>query len=246
MTIIFNVCLCSNKRIELAKIEQILNEINVGDDQLIIHSYSSREQMLFESEDFTETPDVLYIDPEMESLRGGNTAQFLKQMGWDSEVIYMSPETSPQGNDYGFNPFYVFPKTQLTKEEHQAILKAVLSKAVEKRKQQIVLQDGTSKKQIHLNGVMFFEINHRVVKAVCKNGSTVEFYQTISSLEKSLTDKHFVRTYRSHLVNFRCIDKIEQNQVVLCNGTVLPLGLSYKSKIKQDYYSTSPQIRDLD
>ena len=54
--------------------------------------------------------------------------------------------------------------------------------------------------------------------------------QTVSLFLKKLPD-NFVRVHKSHVINFNSIKLIEGNQIELLNGTVLPIGKSYKKYI---------------
>ncbi|MBQ0769708.1 MAG: response regulator transcription factor, partial [Bizionia sp.] len=92
---------------------------------------------------------------------------------------------------------------------------------------------------------IFIKSDKKIIKVVLNSINHIEAFgnyikiftdimiltpQTLSLFLKKLPD-NFVRVHKSHIINFNSIKIIEGNQIELLNGTVLPIGKSYKKHI---------------
>lgn len=83
--------------------------------------------------------------------------------------------------------------------------------------------------------VNFGEINYveAMQNYVCIQTSTEKLitYLSMKEVEEHLPAPDFARVHKSFIVHLPKVKSIEGNQVVLGNGTVVPIGLSYKTAL---------------
>jgi DNA-binding LytR/AlgR family response regulator len=99
-------------------------------------------------------------------------------------------------------------------------------------------------KEIDIKSI-FVKSDKKIIKVVTNSINHIEAFgnyikiftdtmiltpQTLSLFLKKLPD-NFVRVHKSHVINFNSVKLIEGNQIELLNGTVLPIGKSYKKHI---------------
>lgn len=71
---------------------------------------------------------------------------------------------------------------------------------------------------------------------MCTNDDkTFECYGSLSQFEKMLAPIGFVRTYKSYLVNFKYINSIGKTQVVMDDGTEIPLSRYKASDFREKF-----------
>ena len=56
--------------------------------------------------------------------------------------------------------------------------------------------------------------------------------RTLKSFEEQLPEDRFLRIHKSHMVNLGYVDYLEGNQIRLKDETVLPVGKTYRKKVK--------------
>ena len=61
------------------------------------------------------------------------------------------------------------------------------------------------------------------------------FYATMEEMENELAPAGFLRIQKSYLVNMRYIMKLNYNQVLLIDGTILPVSQKRFAEIKLQY-----------
>lgn len=179
-----------------------------------------------------ETVDVLFLDINMPKLSG---LSLLKTMQQKPAVIITTAysEYAVEGfelsvTDYLLKPFSLERFLQAVfkvQQKETVVEETMISK--EPRTSLFVKSD---KKIIKLNTD---EINH--VEAY---GNYIKIFtdtmiltpQTLSDFVGKLPDT-FLRIHKSFVINFDCLKLIDGNQVVLQNGTKLPIGKSYRKLV---------------
>ncbi len=129
-----------------------------------------------------------------------------------------------------------YPYTRLLRGIHRAIQKKNIAptKSTEEpasSKNHIFLQIGRSSERFNLNDILCVEAYGIYVKVITTSGVLV-VNQMLSSIEESLPKTFFLRTHRSYLINLNHLKRIEPNDLWVGNHQI-PIGLSYKEKVRQ-------------
>ena len=64
-----------------------------------------------------------------------------------------------------------------------------------------------------------------------RNGNCVLTSKTLKKVEEALPNKKFIRVHQSHLVNFQEIFKVNGSELVLRNGSTIPISRGRKAEI---------------
>ena len=84
--------------------------------------------------------------------------------------------------------------------------------------------------------IQFFESDNRIVHVHTSNAS-YEFYGKLNELEEllSTTKQYYIRIHQSYLVNFKYIHTLGNSEVILTNGTTLPISPNRLKQARQQF-----------
>jgi DNA-binding LytR/AlgR family response regulator len=100
----------------------------------------------------------------------------------------------------------------------------------------VFVREGGKLVRIALSDVSNFEAQGDYVLSHIGDRSLM-LHTTMKALMERLPSHQFVRIHRSHIVSIRAIADIEDMSLVLRNGTVLPIGQSYRQALLKVLYT---------
>ena len=87
----------------------------------------------------------------------------------------------------------------------------------------------------NLSDITHFESLNRLVLVNTSDKKIHEFYYKLSDLATGLSDKGFILTHRSFLVNLQYIQKLSTNDLTLKNGLIIPISRNLASDVKKSF-----------
>ncbi|MCQ2263802.1 MAG: LytTR family DNA-binding domain-containing protein, partial [Bacteroidales bacterium] len=96
--------------------------------------------------------------------------------------------------------------------------------------------------KVRLDDIFFIEAMSEYVKIHFKDGSSIMTFMSIKLMVDSLPASRFMRVHRSYIVALEVIDNMHRSEIVLSDGTILPVSASYK-EVLQHYIDTHSVIR---
>lgn len=184
---------------------------------LKIGQYSSAEAFLFAYEE-DNSFDVLFLDIEMGKMSGVELAKRLRQAGAGLQIVFITGymEYIAEGYDVEALHYLIKPVTC-------GKLGAVLDRAVERLKMRentltLALADGVAR--LSLYEIRYLEVRKNYV--TIHAGEEYSVKRTLNELAEGL-DESFYRIHRSYIVNLRFVKRISRAEVILKDGTALPL-----------------------
>lgn len=194
---------------------------------LQIESFLSAEAFLFAYETDRKY-DLLFLDIEMDGMSGVELAKKLRGMGARLQLVFITGymEYISEGYDVEALHYLMKPVTEIKLTE-------VLNRAVERiktRERELVLYlpDGIIK--LPLYDIRYIEVSKNYVSV--HTGETFRVKKTLNELETELDDGFF-RVHRSYIVGLRFIKKITKTEVILKDGTVVPLSRKMYNDLNQ-------------
>lgn len=179
--------------------------------------FDSAERFLFryvEKSDY----DILLLDIEMGDMDGVTMAKKLRQDNDTVQIIFITGYS-----DYMSEGYEVSALHYLMKPVDPQKLFSVLDRAVEKlAKNEKVLnfEIGGEMVRIPIYQIRYAEVFANYVSIHAREAVTVKM--TLRELEQEL-DERFYRVSRSVVVNLSCIRRVTKKEVLLEDGTALPL-----------------------
>jgi DNA-binding LytR/AlgR family response regulator len=200
----------------------------------IAGSYSAAEPAL--SAALQKPPDVLFLDIDMPGMTGLGLRQQLLHI---PACIFITsyPEYAVDGFDMEALDFLVkpfspdrFTKTMMRLQEFLSIKEKAELLNHTLGANTIFIKDGTQQIKLQLHEVIYLEALNNYTSII----TTERKYTVLATLGGLIKEKpfyNFIRIHRSYAVQKHFIKKIGFGEVHL-NNVILPVGRSYKEKLK--------------
>jgi DNA-binding LytR/AlgR family response regulator len=224
----------------------IILEDTPADMELLIHFVKSEPslQLLSSFENPLEAnpfirnqhPPLLFLDIDMPVING---MDFLKALDYDPVCVFVTAYSDYAVKSYDAHAFDFILKP-VTDKRFNATVKRVTEYLEVKTKAElydatfedksIMLKEGTTTHRVDLLDIVYLEALKDYTKVV-----TIKRKYIVLSKLKHFMDKllpgEFVRIHRSFALARNKIAKITRDEVVLTNGTLLPIGKTYKGAL---------------
>lgn len=178
---------------------------------------------------------IAFIDTRVRGKRqnGFSLAALLREKIKECHIFFMS--AFPEDMSHCFKNF-VRPSGFLMKPLSNVEITALYT-AVEQyirrhaRPSTITISTHESKRVIDLGKIVYFSTSDKKIYCLLNNGERVEFYGTISKLEKQY-DEDFIRCHSGFLVNKSYIKSVKKNELELYDcSELIPISKSHKTVI---------------
>ncbi|MCL2821426.1 MAG: LytTR family DNA-binding domain-containing protein [Oscillospiraceae bacterium] len=211
-------------------LRKYLNEINCAAEVLVYESGTDLLEDL--SKIKKDETRLAFLDIYMPGLTGVEVAKKIRED--DSEMVIIFTTTSP---DHGLDGYSVKALQYLLKPVGYPELKDVLDDCMSLFADHLQYLEVTVDRvavRIPLKDIAYIEI-HAHYGMIHTIKETIKSRMTLDEAEQQLSDKTFLRTHRSFLVNMRYIKSVDDNDFILSNGDIVPIRKNDKLKIKQTY-----------
>ena len=227
----YRIGICDDNKTDAAYMEKLLLEwADTKQQQIKCEVFPSAESFLFryaEDKDY----DILLLDIEMGEMDGVALAKKLREENDSVQIIFTTGYA-----DYMAEGYEVAALHYLMKPVSEEKLFTVLDRAaaaIEKTEQAVLLPVDGEVLKISPGDVQYVEaFAHSVV--VHMENQQWEVRLSISEMEQRLT-KEFIRCHRSYLVNLKYISRIGKKEVILDNGTAIPLARTAGNTVNQAF-----------
>lgn len=178
--------------------------------------------------------DIVYIDIEMETINGIETAKIIKQISPETMIIYITAF-----ENYMLETFDTEPFRFITKPVDEEKFVEIFNAACEKRTSQNAFFDFSFKKEhkkVPIREIMYFESKRRMIYIVTSKGKG-KFYGKLDDIEQYLKKNRvrFLRIHQSYLVNYNYICKLGFDKIVLSGGVQLQVSKDRQKKMREQY-----------
>lgn len=179
--------------------------------------------------------DLAFLDIDMKGVNGLTLARRLRAARPDAVIVFVTNfiQYAPEG--YEVQAFRYLLKPTLEEKLPACFVRAV--EEIKRRRQSIVVRSDGNMVELHLQDVLYFESNQRIVTAFLSSGGkeVCRFYASLTELTRQLGDAGFLRIQRSYLVNMAYIQQFQYGAVELQNGVRLPVSAKHYAQHKQHY-----------
>lgn len=188
-----------------------------------------------------KTPDFLVLDVEMPGISG---LDLLSLISPRPPVIVVSGSSgyAARAFDLDVTDFVVKPVSMsrfckaIDRVQRRLQFEQGASGSLNAAIEDVFVREGGKLVRIALSDVSNFEAQGDYVLSHVGDRSLM-MHTTMKALLERLPGHQFVRIHRSHIVFIRAIADIEDMSLVLRNGTVLPIGQSYRQALLKVLYT---------
>ncbi len=183
---------------------------------------------------------LVFLDIELTGMNGVDVGQVLRHSQHsDVQIVYVSAK-----EEYAMQLFQNRPFDFLVKPISQPRLHTLMDeyfRIFPQEERYFSYTSDRKKAQIDTCEILYFESVRKQLRMVTTSGTTL-IYGKLSDILKLRFSRRFLRIHQSFLVNTQHIVQLRYQEVVLDNGTVLPISRSYQDSVR-DYLMQHTQER---
>ncbi len=234
-----HIAICDDDRETVRSIETLLREtaaeLQVGISCESFYDGAALTETITEQNAYF---DIIYLDIEMGGMDGIRAAELLRSQDLPMLIVYVSGH-----EEYLKELFSTEPFRFLSKPIESEAFREVFLSACRRIQSKAGYFSFTYKKTVHkipYDRIAYFESRGRQIHihmtgTGSENGETDMFYGKLNDLEKrfpSPQSSRFLRIHQSFLVNFDHIKSIGFTEVVMMDGTALPISADRQKTAK--------------
>ncbi len=209
-------------------VDLLKSKLNV--QNLAIICYSDGQKLINDFANHSSV-DIVFLDLEMPVMNGQKAAQLIRQIDRHVIIIFLTSHADYARHAFELNVHRYILKSEIKEKIDEAINSACFQLDKRKSNFHFETEDGIHRK-IEKKQIIYVEyVRRRIIMHTHDNNyrlkSSVPFYE----IEASLLGSVFVRCYKGLVVNVENIVSISKKQVVLSDGSVLPVSRQYENDV---------------
>lgn len=189
--------------------------------------YENNINSLLESE---QEYDVYLIDIEMPQISGIDLVGLLRKCHVDKEFIFISSHEGYMQRSIFAKPSGFIRKQHLEEDLFQVIL--MLKNQMQKSEGIISFREGKNQVAITLDKVLYCTSEGHYVDFCMTDGTKQFFRVDMKKIEAELELHDFIRIHVRYVVNLKYVAHFTRDEIVMLNKQRLPVGKTYKTRIK--------------
>lgn len=209
-----------------SKIQQMYNSLDI-----ITDGFSGGEELLrsFRHRAY----DVIFLDIEMPGLDGITVARRLRDISSDVPIVFLTGHI-----EYAIKGYEVNALRYLTKPADEAKVREVIDHVFDMQSSSKLLWVKTAdgEQKIRLSDILFIESQNQNV-VISTEDDSFSVRGNISDYEKKLSQDGFFRIHRSYLISLPKVMRIGSREVVMEDGTSLPVSRSKEAELKKTLFT---------
>ncbi|MBR1862830.1 MAG: response regulator transcription factor [Ruminococcus sp.] len=224
------IAVCDDEQRFLTDFKRIMSKLYKSLD-ILTDDFSDAEQLL---KSFRRRPyDVVFLDIEMPGMDGLTLAAKLRELSAEVYIVFLTGHV-----EYAIKGYEVNALRYLTKPADEQKVREVIDYVLKKQDSEKLLWVKTPEGEIKikLSDVLFIEAqNQNVLINTAEDSYSVR--GNISDYEKNLQSEGFFRIHRSYLASLRRVVRINGKEVIMDDGTSLPVSRSRETRLKELLFS---------
>ena len=242
---IMRLAICDDEPRVLADYQGILATISekLGVSATIDVFHSGKE-LMFALEGTGDPIDILFLDVNMPELTGVELARWMRERDVPCEIIFLTVSQVHMLHAFDVGAFHYVVKEKTPANKFEDIVARAFEKVGQKKQEVITVSCAGESRRIPLADITYFEVQNYII-IVHYADTSFEFYSTLSKIENTLLGRGFARTHRSYLVNLAHMRTLMRQELVLDNGTHIPVGRKYTEELRHLIHDRGTASEDV-
>lgn len=157
--------------------------------------------------------DVVLLDIELPQMNGMRAAERLREKDSDVVIVFVTNMTRYAVAGYGVSALDYIVKP-INYFEFEKLMKKVCRVLDARRERDVVLKNSGSVQRISSSQIRYVEVYHHKLIFHMESGE-MESWGSLKDVEAMVPREAFTRCNNSFLVNFKYVDAIEKEEVIL-------------------------------
>lgn len=179
--------------------------------------------------------DLLLLDIEMPGIDGISFGRKLREQGSKVDIVYVSNREDKVFESLRVNPWGFIRKKHFL-EDVQGTIEAYLKHIREEDSKKLVLRSGEDTVVIAVDEICYIEGSRKEQEIwLAGQKDPVAAKSSMQDLESELKPWGFLRVHKGYLVNYRYIHMFKGNDIILEDGTAVPVSRRKMTEVKEQY-----------
>ncbi|MBW4844771.1 MAG: LytTR family DNA-binding domain-containing protein [Lachnospiraceae bacterium] len=223
--------ICDDDRYICSQLEDILLKYaNQNYIKLNIEVFYSGESIL-NYLDKDGILDLIYLDIELEKINGIDVGYHIRKLmkNYTIEIVYVSGRDGYYRQLFDVQPLNFIEKP-INAYSVIDMLELVLDK-MKKADRYFNYQKYHDIYKVEINNILYFESLNREIKIVTANMEDY-FYGKLEDISTCVSSYPFLKIHRSYLINYNHVTILKYSEVIMSNGTILPISRNRRQVIR--------------
>lgn len=177
--------------------------------------------------------ELLFLDTELEDMTGIEIGQRLRASAENevTQIIFLSDK-----ENYAMQLFALRPLNFFLKPVSRGKISSVLAEYLRlygENPRFFQYSFAGHIIRILLSQIILFQCCGKKVVIETSDGIRQEYYGNMKDLAARVGNHFFCQIHKSYIVNINYVSKVKPNQVVMLDGTVLPISRANKKKVEK-------------
>lgn len=177
--------------------------------------------------------DAYLLDISMPGVDGMTLARRIRSTGSSAPILFITGIESRVFEAIRVQPLRFVRKSRLQEELPEAI-HALCDQLHLEEQSALAVQSEGMLLRIPVSRILYVESNDKVQQVVLADRKH-EVRSTMADFEDQLLSRGFCRIHRCYLVNWQAVYGIEGSDVVLANGSKLPISRFKLAQVKEEF-----------
>jgi two-component system, LytTR family, response regulator LytT len=235
VTILLRLAICDDEPEQIEVLEEnivrILFRMDIDAD---IAKFTSGKALL-DSCSSGKGYELIFLDISLVDTNGIDAAKLLHVRDRKALVVFVTGSADYLQRGYEARAFRYLLKPA-TEETIEDVLKQAFKEIQVLGRDCISFKEKGADVKVETEDIIYFEAQNHRIFLICAN-ATHSFYGRIGDIEMRLKGKGFVRCQKGYLVNALRIRRIGKSEIMLDNGTTLPVSANYLRQTKDTFIS---------
>ena len=235
----WNIAICDDEEAALTILSSSLQgAFRAHNVEASIDTYTRPRVMLAQMKNVSY--DLLFLDIEMPGLSGIDVAKQLRHEGNLVDIIFISNREDLVFDALRVNPRGFIRKTRFIQDVSSVIDTYFAYRSDKTQEKVLIIRQRDQVLHLSLEKLKYIEGSGKKQLAVTVDrDEPIEMTKSMQELEEELQDSGFLRIHKGYLVNFSAIDRFNGDELMLTNGTGIPISRSKAREVKEKYLQLS-------
>lgn len=228
----FKIAICDDELTICSQIENVLLEHSrkAHLELEVLLFYSGKE--LYDYIELGNSFDLIYLDIEMEDMNGLDVGKKIRNkiLDYRTDIVYISGKDDYDRQLFEVQPLHFIPKP-IDNEIVIKDLKLAMARA-DKLGGIFRYSKENETYKILVKDILYFESIGREIRIVAYNYED-KFYGTMDQVSQMVEKYQFIKIHRSYIVNYKHISIFKYEEVVMSNGTKLPISQPRRKEVRE-------------
>jgi len=243
MTNMLNIAFCDDDRDFLNKLTPMTKKILRGlKTNASIHIFTNAQPLIKSFEQYKPYYDIVFLDIDMPAINGKEVARKLRLIDKKFKLAFITAFEEEVLNTFQFDVSDFLPKP-LLEERLPMVIKRII-KAIDEENPRIQIfrirnaEDVISTIKVPLNDIIYIESVNREIYLHTQRRIYLLHGHKFSALVEQYGNLEFVAIHRTCILNLKYVFSIDNIDIRLDDGTVLPLSRRKRQCVLDKFLET--------